>query len=148
MDEAILEQYAEKLSHYMKIPIIVIVVVSALMAIAFILVCRFKLLKETYIYFALGCIALIAAYFLVVFPIQWDIKEKSYVSYSGDFFVEDHYYTNGGSSPYIVIKCQNETKAVKYKISGDFDFIKSNTNYSGKFVYGKRSKAIVDISVE
>lgn len=138
-------QYMEKLSRYTKIPIIGISIGAIIVFLWFIIALKFKIIKDVALYLILGILILTIGYFFTILPIQKDIKTNAYVSYSGDFFVEDYYYVSRGTWPYILIKLPNEQKSVRYKILGNFKGLKANTTYTGTFIYGKNSKAIIDI---
>ena len=139
--------YAELLSNYLKLPIALlwIVITLSLILIAICLKVRYKRLAV----FTLvgGMILAITIYFTSIFPAQKDINENAFISYSGEFVVEECYSVSSGGT-YIIIKCDEQDDAMRYKVLCDVNEIDNNTSYNGTFVYSKHSKCLVAIEIQ
>ena len=88
-------------------------------------------------------IGTIVAVGINIVSIRLDISEETYVTYEGEFWVEDTNYGRGGPSVKLIF--QNDKKAKMYKVNGYLDsYFEEKNAYSGYVVYSKRSKIIVD----
>ena len=136
--------YAEKLVKYMKSNIIMLIVFLCIFIIFSIVL--FSLFKEKKIFiYLMPCAAVLCLFVYVtsIFPYQYDIKNNSYVEYTGEFFVEQSNYSNRGPDR-ILIRTGDEIKSVRYIYAIDDVDVKDNTYYSGKIVWSKKSKVLVD----
>ncbi len=80
---------------------------------------------------------------IYIVSIRLDVAEEAYVTYEGEFWVEDTNYGRGG--PSVQIRFPNDAKARVYKLNGYLDSCFEEENaYDGYVVYSKRSKIIVD----
>lgn len=139
--------YAELLSNYLKLPIALLWIVVAL-SLVLIAICLKVKYKRLAVFTLVGGIILsITIYFTSIFPAQKDINENAFVSYSGEFAVEECYTVNRGGT-YILIKCGEQDDSMRYKVLCDVKEIKDNTNYYGKLVYSKHAKCLVAIEIQ
>ena len=139
-------EYAERLSRYFKLPLIVLCIGLFVLVISFFVVIKLKCLKTMSI-ILITCLRVgLFGYYFRVYLYQKDIKNNDYIEYTGEFYVESYYYATK-SGLFILIKTPNDEKPVKYRAYGNID-VDNETSYYGKFVVGKNSKALVDISIE
>ena len=87
-------------------------------------------------------IGTIVAVVINIVSIRLDISEETYVTYEGEFWVEDTNYGRGG--PSVTLIFQNDKKAKTYKVNPYLDSFEEKNAYSGYVVYSKRSKIILD----
>lgn len=141
------ELYAELLTNYLKLPIALLWVVIAL-SILLIAICLKVQNKKLAVFTLLGGIILsIAIYFTSIYPGQKDINENAFISYSGEFVIEECYAVSRGGT-YIFIKCSDQDNAIRYKVLCNVNEIEDNTTYNGTFVYSKHSKCLVAIEMQ
>ena len=141
------ELYAELLSNYLILPMTLLGIAIAL-SIILIAICLKVKDKRLAVFTLIGGIILsIAIYFTSIYPGQKDINENAFVSYSGEFLVEECYSVSSGGT-YILIKCGEQDDALRYKVLCIVNEIKDNTTYQGTFVYSKHSKCLVAIETQ
>ena len=85
-------------------------------------------------------------YFLCIYPYEKDINEKAYVTYTGNFYVEECFFVNRGGS-YILLKYEESNNSIRYKVLCDVSSIENNTEYVGTIVYSQNSKCLIDIQL-
>lgn len=138
------ELYTQRLLDYIKLPtgIIIFIAVVTLVLIA---VCLKIKYRKMAIFTLIGGIVISAAlYFTSIFPFQMDVQKEAYITYSGEFYVEECYSSNRSGS-YILIRYGEENESARYKVLCDVTEIENATLYQGTFVYSKHSKCLVDI---
>lgn len=140
-------QYGQRLSSYMKVPIVMLVIGLGILLVLAVLAFKFKFFKEIRIYLVLGILALMVGYFMGVYPYQQDISTEAYQKYIGEFYVEEYYFSTN-SGVHMLIKFPDSEKSIRYRAPGDIEGIENNTTYYGVLVYGKYSKGIVEIRAE
>ena len=145
MDNALIEKYTQAILHYIKLPIIVTAIIMLILMLIIIFLIKYKCFKDFILYVLLGVVAVIVFSYFTVFPVLKDINQNAFIEYSGAFYIEDYYFVSGGSSPYILIKTKNATDGVRYKITGNYNWIEKGKTYQGVFVYGENSKTILDM---
>ena len=106
------ELYAELLSNYLILPMTLLGIAIAL-SIILIAICLKVKDKRLAVFTLIGGIILsIAIYFTSIYPGQKDINENAFVSYSGEFLVEECYSVSSGGT-YILIKCGEQDDALR-----------------------------------
>lgn len=140
-------QYGQKLSSYMRAPIVMLIIGLGILLVLAVLAMKCKFFKELRVYLVLGILALIVGYFMGVYPYHRDISTNAYQTYTGEFYVEEYYFSTN-SGVHLLIKFPDSEKSIRYRAPGDIETIKNNTTYDGILVYGKLSKGIVEIKAE
>lgn len=140
-------QYEQRLFSYMKAPIVMLIVGIGILLLLTVLAIKFKFFKEIRIYLILGILALIVGSFMGVYPYQRDISAEAYEEYTGEFYVEEYYFSTN-SGVFMQIKFPDSNKSIRYKAPGNIEGIENHTYYYGVIIYGKNSKGIVDIKIE
>ena len=138
-------EYDQKLLDYISFSkwIIAAVVVVTL---GLILLCIKVKYKKMAVVALVGGVAIsLIAYAFCVYPYQKDINNQSYVTYTGEFYVEEYYSVNRGGT-YILISCDSQNNATRYKVLCDVSDIENDKTYNGTFVYSESSKCLVDIT--
>lgn len=139
--------YEQMLRAFMKVPITMLIVGVLVLLGLSIFAVKFQFLKDIRMFLLAGIVVLVAGYFLGVYPYQRDIATQAYEEYIGEFYVEEYYFaTNSGVN--MRIQFPGQDKSIRYKASGNLENIESDTTYKGVVVYGKHSKAIVEIVLE
>lgn len=149
MNEDVIFEYATKLSRYIKIGATIIGIVFVVFLVIFFICWKVGCLKDKFVrvVLLLFLISIPVLYFTSVFPYFSDVKNQSYERYDGEFYVDQYYRTSGSASEYIFIQLPDETSPKRYNINGLHSEIQSRKTYNGYFVYGKRSKTIVEINI-
>lgn len=139
--------YEQILYSYMKAPIVMLIVGFAVLLALCVFAIKFQFFKEIRILLLAGIVVLIAGYFLGVYPYQRDITTQAYEKYTGEFYVEEYYFaTNSGVN--MRIQFPGDDKSSRFRAPGNLENIEDDTTYQGVVVYGKNSKAIVEIVLE
>ncbi|MBQ7935776.1 MAG: hypothetical protein IJ333_05450 [Clostridia bacterium] len=141
--ESLYAEYAEKIAQKMNLYLIFMIIVLTILLGFIIYFVIQKDKKSIYLPLISGIILAILVYFPLIYPAQNDIKENAYITYVGEFYVEETWRSQRGFDSFICIKCLNEEKTTQYKMSNKLN-VENNTEYSGYFVYGKNSKIMVD----
>ena len=139
--------YAELLSNYLKLPIALLWIVIALSLILIAVCLKVKYKRLAVFTLVGGMILAITIYFTSIFPAQKDINENAFISYSGEFVVEECYTVNRGGT-HILIKCGEQDDSMRYKVLCSVNEIEDNTTYNGTIVYSKHSKCLVAIEMQ
>ena len=140
-------QYEERLFAYMKVPTIALVIGAGILFVLIIAAMKYRFFKDIRIYLLLGVLALIGGYFMGVYPYQRDISTEAYQQYEGEFYVEEYYFaTNSGV--HMLIKFPDGERSIRYRAPAGIEGIENNTSYHGTLVWGKNSKAIVEIEMK
>ena len=144
MSEQEVIQFNEFLSRRMEISLGVIIIAFIVFLIMFISSLKTGLIKELdlQIAFALFFVLLVVGYLIEVLPYQLDIKQQSYVEYTGEFYVEDYYFGNR-DGPFIFIKYPDKEKSIKYKALSNLQGVENETTYNGSIIIAKHSKTVV-----
>ena len=140
------EVYNDKLKDFIHLGIIIMVFIIVVFIALAIWTCKDSGKLAVISLLAGLCLSLLA-YFTSIFPFQRDINNQSYIEYTGEFYVEKHFATNGGG-PYIFIKTNDDKKIVRYNLKCDANNIDFETTYYGTFIYAKNSKTVVNIEVD
>ena len=101
--------------------------------------------KSIFSIILLGVIGSLAVYFTSVFPIQRDIRENAYETYTGEFYVDECYGSK--TNVYITIKCGDQNKVKRYTVLCDVKEVENYTTYNGIIVYSKHSKYLLNIDL-
>ncbi len=148
MSEQALTKYAEQLSGYSKLATGIMIVIFIVFLIMLLVCVIIGAIKERSIKITLGIFLLlpIVVYVTSVLPYRLDIKQQSYETYQGEFYVEKYYFATR-SGTYILLKTENDSQSIRYKAPGNLEGIEDDTYYNGEFVIAKHSKTLVDMSV-
>lgn len=146
MNEQDIFQFNERVSRYLDISIIVIIAMLIVFLILLIVCLKIGAIKDTSVRIAFAAFALLIlfAYLITALPYQLDMREKAYVEYSGEFYVESYFSTKSGM--YITIKRPEDKKIIRYRAPGNLTEIEDDTSYTGSFIFSKRSKVLVAIN--
>lgn len=142
--EAKYVEYAAKLSNATIPPICIIVVSCLAFLVIAILFARIKEAKDAFGCIVCGILISLLTYFTSIYSFQKDIRQNAYISYTGEFFVEDYYAVKGGGE-YIILKTSENGKETKYHYLCDSFLVEAGESYYGTIVYTKYSKSLVDI---
>jgi hypothetical protein len=141
------ELYSQQLLDYIKLPIVIIIFVAVVTTTLIAVCLKIKYRKMAMITLIGGIVISAALYFTSIFPFQLDVQKEAYITYSGEFYVEDCYSVNGGGT-YILIQYGEENESVRYKVLCDVTEIENETVYNGAFVYSQHSQCLVDIELQ
>ena len=144
-----MDQYSEynaQLNDYITFSFGIIILVCVVV-LALIVVCiKFKCKQMIIVSLIGGVLISLIIYSSSILPYQMDIKENSYKTYTGEFFVEEYYFVNR-SGTYMLIKLGSEDNSVRYRVLCDVPLIENSKMYNGTIVYSKRSKCLVNIDI-
>ena len=139
--------YAKLLKEYITLPVWLIIIISAIMFTLMVICLKIKYRKMAIFSLIGGLILSVAVYVTSILPFQRDIQEEAFITYSGEFYVEECYSLNRGGT-YILIRYGEENESVRYKVLCDVTEVENETGYNGTFVYSQHSKCLVEIELQ
>lgn len=142
-----MQEIEDKISGQFVLGVIIISIIICV-SIALIIVCVKLQQKKLAISTAIFMMALIfIVSFVQVVPYYFDYKYESYLSYTGEFYVEECHSVNR-SGAYIVIRFVNTNEIVRYKVLCNINAIEDDSVYTGTIIYSKRSKCLLDVALQ
>ncbi len=140
--------FADKLTKFIPLPMTVLGILFIGLLIFLFIALKMKFLKESWIYLVCGFIGIVLAYFFTIYPVQKDIREKTYIEYHRNFIIDEYYFTSRSSSSTMMIRFSPSEKAEKFKTIEEFHEITLGKIYQGTICYGKHSKMIIEIEIK
>ena len=140
------QQFSKLLQGYVSFAtwILVFIIVVVLLLFIFCLFVKYKRMAILTIF--VGFLLCLVYCCFCIFPYQKDIKDEAYITYTGDFYVQECYFVNRGGN-YILLSYDGLDKVVRYKALCDVSLISDDTVYNGTIVYSHNSKCLVDIQI-
>lgn len=141
-----MEQYADKLEKIMRLNMGMAALMLVAMLVLVVFCLKFKDTRMAIVSIVGGIAIVLAMYCFCLYPYQKDINEQAFITYHGEFVVEDYYYVGRGGA-YILLQCPEEQKSVRYQVLCDVPEVENGRVYQGEFVYSKRSKCLLNIEI-
>ncbi|MBQ3133854.1 MAG: hypothetical protein IJC17_06240 [Clostridia bacterium] len=135
-------EYGKTLVELRNQGIIFVCIICIIAIICLALLLKFKMSKMWIIGgIIVSILVLILAFTVLILPYQTDINEKSIISYSGSFCIEEIDY--GKYTYYVFIKCKGQP-SVRYQL---YYFGEMKTGeYEGEFIYSLNSRCLLDFN--
>ncbi|MGN1446208.1 MAG: hypothetical protein ACI4WV_07915 [Eubacteriales bacterium] len=99
--------------------------------------------KSVFSLFLIGVVVSLIVYSIYIFPVQEEIQENEYITYTGEFYVEECYGSQ--TRTYITIKYGDQNKITRYTVLCDLKGVEDNKFYHGVIVHTKYSKYLLNI---
>lgn len=139
--------FNNKLNSYISLYSTILVILLIVFCLMVFVVLKFvKDIKLAIITASVGVVISLCVYSFCIYPIQKDLNDQSYITYEGEFYIEE-FKTMNRTSTYVFIKTPENEKAIRYTLVGDISNFENHLNCKGKFVYAAKSKFLLEVSI-